>query len=106
MGSDNLRGVPQAEEPGNQQERLVTIGWVIGFVDGEGCFSIGFTRQPDRSKRKDFEKFAKCLELIVESRHLTREGLAEIAEIAQTMNRESLETRDDQNPQRPYVGRS
>src|SRR2546427_13054721 len=43
MGSDNLRGVPQSEEPGNQQERLVTIGWVIGFVDGEGCFSIGFT---------------------------------------------------------------
>ena len=40
------------------------------------------------SKRKDFEKFAKCLELIVENRHLTREGLAEIAEIAQTMNRE------------------
>ena len=167
MGSDNLRGVPQSEEPGNQQERLVTIGWVIGFVDGEGCFSIGFTRQPDRSKRKgyrlgfqvnhdfvvpqgarslealttlqsffgvgrvytntrhvnhrenmhaytvhrrsdlvdvvipffrryqlrtskrnDFEKFAKCLGLIVENRHLTHEGLAEIAEIAQTMNRE------------------
>ena len=40
------------------------------------------------SKRNDFEKFAKCLELIGENRHLTREGLAEIAEIAQTMNRE------------------
>lgn len=33
---------------GNQQERLIKIGWVIGFVDGEGCFSIGFVKQPDR----------------------------------------------------------
>ncbi len=24
----------------NQQERLKTVGWVIGFTDGEGCFSI------------------------------------------------------------------
>ena len=23
----------------NQQERLTTFGWVVGFVDGEGCFS-------------------------------------------------------------------
>jgi hypothetical protein len=30
----------------NQQERL--IGWILGFVDGEGCFSIGFVKQPDR----------------------------------------------------------
>ncbi len=29
----------------NQQERLIELGWVIGFVDGEGCFSIGFVRQ-------------------------------------------------------------
>jgi hypothetical protein len=31
--SDNVRGAE------NQQERLTTIGWVVGFVDGEGCFS-------------------------------------------------------------------
>ena len=24
----------------NQQERLKTIGWLVGFVDGEGCFSV------------------------------------------------------------------
>ncbi|MBP7859887.1 LAGLIDADG family homing endonuclease [Patescibacteria group bacterium] len=24
----------------NQQERLKFIGWIVGFVDGEGCFSI------------------------------------------------------------------
>ena len=151
----------------NQQERLINIGWVIGFVDGEGCFSIGFIRQPNRkdrkdyktgyqvshefavtqgaksisvlnglrdffgvgqviinkrydnhkehlyryvvrkrkdllevvipffrrnlmrsSKQQDFEKFARCVELIEAGNHLTREGLIEIAEITQTMNRQ------------------
>ena len=28
----------------NQQERLATIGWVVGFVDGEGCFSVPIYR--------------------------------------------------------------
>jgi hypothetical protein len=152
---------------GNQQERLIKRGWVIGFVDGEGCFSIGFIRQPDRinrkgyrtgyqvahefavtqgaksisclhelheffgvgqvivnnrydnhkehlyryvvrkrkdllgvvipffrqhpmhsSKQKDFEKFARCVELIESGHHLTPPGLIEIVEIAQTMNRQ------------------
>jgi hypothetical protein len=152
----------------NQQERLIEFrGWVIGFVDGEGCFSIGFVRQPDRTGRKgyragyqvfhrfvvtqgvkslpclesirdffgvgrifvnerhdnhkedlcqylvgkrcdltetiipffrqfplrtakqaDFEKFARCVELTSRDRHLTPSGLIEIAEIAQTMNRQ------------------
>lgn len=35
----------------NQQERLESLKhWIRGFVDGEGCFSIGFVAQP---KRKD-----------------------------------------------------
>ncbi len=38
----------------NQQERLIQLGWVIGFVDGEGCFSIGFVRQPDRTRRRGY----------------------------------------------------
>jgi hypothetical protein len=151
----------------NQQERLIEFrGWVIGFVDGEGCFSIGLVRQPSRpgrngyttgyqvshdfvvtqgassvsclhelreffgagkvyvnrrhdnhrenlhryvvcrredlleriipffrqhplrtAKRRDFEKFAFCVELMAKDRHETREGLAEIAEVMQTMNR-------------------
>ena len=29
----------------NQQERL-SADWVVGFVDGEGCFFIGIYRQP------------------------------------------------------------
>jgi hypothetical protein len=39
----------------NQQERLIKIGWVTGFVDGEGCFSIGFVRQPTRRTRKGYK---------------------------------------------------
>jgi hypothetical protein len=30
----------------NQQERLRTVGWVVGFVDGEGCFSVSIQRSP------------------------------------------------------------
>jgi hypothetical protein len=45
MGSENPVGA------GNQQERLIDAGWVVGFVDGEGCFSIGFVRQPHRAGR-------------------------------------------------------
>ena len=159
--SDNVMGAE------NQQERLIQLGWVIGFVDGEGCFSIGFVRQPSRagrkgyktgyqvahefavtqgarsvrclnelvdffdvggviankrydnhkehlyryvvrrredliekiipffeahplhsSKQRDFEKFARCIEMIDSGMHLTQMGLADIAEIAQTMNRQ------------------
>ena len=159
--SDNVSGAD------NQQERLIQLGWVIGFVDGEGCFSIGFVRQPNRagrkgyktgyqvahefavtqgaksvscleelvdffgvegiiankrydnhkehlyryvvrrredlidtiipffmahpmhsSKQRDFEKFVRCVGMIDASVHRTRSGLADIAEIAQTMNRQ------------------
>jgi hypothetical protein len=47
-GGDKVMGAD------NQQERLIQLGWVIGFVDGEGCFSIGFVRQPDRKRRKGY----------------------------------------------------
>jgi hypothetical protein len=48
MGSENPTGAE------NQQERLIQTGWVIGFVDGEGCFSIGFVRQPHRASRRGY----------------------------------------------------
>lgn len=36
---------------GNQQERLVEFkNWIIGFVDGEGCFSLGFVKQSDKKE--------------------------------------------------------
>jgi hypothetical protein len=37
----------------NQQERL--IGWITGFVDGEGCFSIHLWRQPHRANRRGYK---------------------------------------------------
>jgi len=48
-----------------------------------------FRRYPmQSSKQHDFEKFARCVEWIEAGRHMTREGLVAIAEIAQTMNRQ------------------
>lgn len=38
MTGDNPSGAE------NQQERLKTTGWVVGFVDGEGCFSCSIYR--------------------------------------------------------------
>ena len=38
MGSDNPSGAV------NQQERSGAEQWVVGFVDGEGCFSISVVR--------------------------------------------------------------
>jgi hypothetical protein len=160
MSSDKSDGAE------NQQERLRQLGWVTGFVDGEGCFSVSFVRQSRRmgrrgyrlgfqvalrfvvsqgassvncleelhkffgagyvygnrrhdnhrehmceyvvsdrcdlaetivpffrenelrtAKRLDFEKFARVLDMMEDDVHLTPEGLAQIAEIAQTMNR-------------------
>ncbi len=37
----------------NQQERLMMIGWIVGFVDGEGCFTVNFVKQPDRKKKSN-----------------------------------------------------
>jgi hypothetical protein len=165
VDSDN----PESAE--NQQERLIQLGWVIGFVDGEGCFSIGFVRQSGgagrsgyrtgyqvahefavtqgaqsvdclhelasffgvgqvlankrydnhrehlyryvvrrraelistiipffrqyqmrTSKQRNFAKFARCVEMMDAGQHLTFEGLAAIAEIAETMNRQKPRT--------------
>jgi hypothetical protein len=36
--SENVRGAD------NQQERLWNLGWIVGFVDGEGCFSCPIFR--------------------------------------------------------------
>jgi len=35
----------------NQQERLIKVGWIIGFVDGEGCFSVGFIKQANKIEK-------------------------------------------------------
>jgi LAGLIDADG DNA endonuclease family protein len=165
VSSNNLNGAE------NQQERLRQLGWITGFVDGEGCFSVSFVRQSDRTgrrgyklgyqvalrfvvsqgassvacleelhaffgvgyvysnqrhdnhrehmhqyvvsdrwdlaetivpffrenplrtaKRLDFEKFVRVLEMMEDGLHLTPTGLAQIAEIAETMNRRKSRT--------------
>ncbi len=48
-GSDNSSAAD------NQQERLIKIGWITGFVDGEGCFSIHVVRQPSRANRRGYK---------------------------------------------------
>jgi len=40
MRSDNPSGAD------NQQERPLAAEWVVGFVDGEGCFSVPIFRNP------------------------------------------------------------
>jgi hypothetical protein len=165
VDSDNPNGAE------NQQERLRQEGWVVGFVDGEGCFSIGLVRQsggPGRrgyktgyqvshefavtqgaqsiaclevlknffgvgqvlanrryddhrehlyryvvrrrtdlieaiipffranpmltTKQQNFEKFALCVEMMDAGHHLSLEGLADIVEIMETMNRQKPRT--------------
>jgi hypothetical protein len=151
--SDNARGAE------NQQERLFIAGWLVGFVDGEGCFScpiyrcekmtLGWQVRPEfavvqgassrdvleemvrwfgcgriyrnrrhdnhredllrycvqrfgdlrdvivpffeenplrTAKRDNFVKFVRIIKLMELRRHLSIEGIAEIAEITQTMN--------------------
>lgn len=56
MSSKNFSHVSCKMIPDNQQERLIKLGWVIGFVDGEGCFSIGFIKQPDRKEKSRIRK--------------------------------------------------
>jgi hypothetical protein len=45
IGSDNVSGAE------NQQERLTAVGWVVGFVDGEGCFSCSIYRNGKMTMR-------------------------------------------------------
>lgn len=81
-GSDNVRGAE------NQQERLWDSGWVVGFVDGEGCFScpifqnsktkLGWQVQPSfvvvqgessRSVLEELARFFGCGRVGVNRRH-------------------------------------
>ncbi len=51
--TDSHQGIPV-----NQQERLVIAGWICGFVDGEGCFSVSLIRnQTTRSNWQVFPEF-------------------------------------------------
>jgi hypothetical protein len=52
-----------------------------------------FQQYPLRSsKRDDFSRFVQCVQIVALGRHFTREGLIEIAQIAETMNRKKSRT--------------
>src|SRR3989339_1603605 len=72
----------------NQQERLKMIGWITGYVDGEGCFSVSLFRnktakfgwqvfpefvvtQGEKSKKslEILRKFFKCGKIFVNNRY-------------------------------------
>ena len=72
----------------NQQERQRLIGWIVGFVDGEGCFSVSMFKnhttksgwqvfpelvitQGEKSKKalEEFKKFFQCGKIYVNRRH-------------------------------------
>jgi len=56
MPSKNLTSVSsKVKTPDNQQERLKTIGWIVGYVDGEGCFSVSMFR--NKSTRHGWQVF-------------------------------------------------
>lgn len=77
-----------ASSADNQQERLKNIGWIVGYVDGEGCFSVSFFRnkttkfgwqvfpefvvtQGEKSKKSldILEKFFKCGKIYINKRY-------------------------------------
>ena len=51
MSSENVTGAD------NQQERLKLIGWIVGVVDGEGCFTVSFFKHPKSRLRLKWEVF-------------------------------------------------
>ena len=47
----------KAPRADNQQERLRLEGWINGFVDGEGCFTISIIRNRSITKRQGWQVF-------------------------------------------------
>jgi hypothetical protein len=71
MGMDASDNVRSAE---NQQERLFTSGWLVGFVDGEGCFSCPIFR--NRSMKLGWQ-VQPCFTVVQgESSHRVLEDMA------------------------------
>ncbi len=62
----------------NRREDLV--GTIVPFFEAHPLHT---------AKQHDFEKFACCMRLIEDGRHLDVDGLIEIAEIVETMNRKT-----------------
>ena len=94
----------------NQQERL-DANWVVGFVDGEGCFYVGINKMPKMTlgyqvipefrvvqhqrdenplqtlKKYDFAIFSRIIAIMNKKQHLNHQGLRLIAKLASQMNK-------------------
>lgn len=51
MASKNASGAD------NQQERLELTNWIVGFVDGEGCFTVSFYSHPKSRLKLKWQVF-------------------------------------------------
>lgn len=96
----------------NQQERLKFIGWLTGFVDGEGCFTVSFFKHPksrlklkwqvfpefvitqgaqSQKALKEIQKFFKCGNIYLNKRydnhhkHLVKYVVRERNDLLQTI---------------------
>lgn len=71
MKSENVFGAD------NQQERLMFIGYILGFVDGEGCFTISIFKHPKSRLRLKWQVFP---EFVVSQGAKSKKVLKEIKE--------------------------
>ena len=56
--SENVSdGISPWKLPDNQQERLKMCGWIVGFVDGEGSFSVSIYRNTQARMRLGWQVF-------------------------------------------------
>lgn len=62
----------------NQQERLKTIGWVVGFVDGEGSFIVTIFHHPKSRMKYGWQVFP---ELVVTQRATNLNALEVIQKV-------------------------
>ncbi len=46
MSSDNVTGGDNQQETARLSHPQIDASWVVGFVDGEGCFSVSLHRNP------------------------------------------------------------
>ncbi len=65
--------------------------YIVGFVDGEGCFSISLNKNNDRLTEVRLEQFCEVAELIKTKQHLISKGIGRIQALKR---RDSLDALD------------
>ncbi len=85
MSSDNPTGADNQQETSGQSAPLDPM-WVVGFVDGEGCFSVSVHRNPLVVKGDDFRLFADIVGAMARKEHLAADGFDRIVRLAYAMN--------------------